>query len=158
MAAAVLAVAAAALAVAAPRGDGAARDGAERVTASGAAPGRQVAVGDPSGPRRPRPERRPGDVVAAPVRIADAAAARLLRPGDRVDVLAAAGSKATVIARGARVAKVPGSPRSAAGEVTLDDEATGGSDGALVVLTVPRTTATALAGASVTSRLAVTLW
>ncbi|WP_431042613.1 hypothetical protein ACQUSR_12280 [Streptomyces sp. P1-3] len=158
MAAAVLTVAAAALAVGAPQENGAAPGGTEPVTGAGSAPGRQPAVGGPSEPHRPNPQRRPGDLVAAPVRIADAAAAQLLRPGDRVDVLAAAGSKATLIARGARVAKVPGNPRSTAGGMAADREAAVDGDGALVVLTVPRTTATALAGASVTSRLAVTLW
>jgi Flp pilus assembly protein CpaB len=88
--------------------------------------------------------------VAAPVRIADAATVRLLRPGDRVDVIAAgetaAGGEARVVARGARVAKVP--------------EAAGGPEGsgALVVLAVPRATAARLAGAGATARLAVTLW
>lgn len=90
-------------------------------------------------------------LVSAPVRIADAATVRLLRPGDRVDVIAApdssvsGGGTARVVAAGARVAEVP-----RAGETPLDG-------GALVVLSVPRSTATALAGAGVTSRLAVTL-
>ncbi|MGW0705962.1 hypothetical protein ACWD4G_08340 [Streptomyces sp. NPDC002643] len=87
--------------------------------------------------------------VAAPVRIADGATVRLLRPGDRVDVIAAeesaaAGGTARVIARGARVTEVP------AADAT--------ESGALIVLSVPRTTAAKLAGAGVTSRLAVTLW
>ncbi|MFJ1974505.1 hypothetical protein ACIO93_38425 [Streptomyces sp. NPDC087903] len=88
-------------------------------------------------------------MVAAPVRIADGATVRLLRPGDRVDVIAAeepvAGGEARLVARGARVTKVP---------ETLDDASDGG---ALVVLSVPRSTATRLAGASATARLAVTL-
>ncbi|WP_406861443.1 hypothetical protein ABZO31_13665 [Streptomyces sp. HUAS MG47] len=90
-------------------------------------------------------------LVSAPVRIADAATVRLLRLGDRVDVIAAANSPtgeetaARVIATGARVAGVP-----RPGETRSDD-------GALVVLSVPRSTATVLAGASVTSQLAVTL-
>lgn len=85
--------------------------------------------------------------VSVPVRIADADAARLLRHNDRVDVIAAtAGSnRARVVARCGRVAHVAKS----------GDTVT--SDGALVVLTVPRDTATALAGSSATSRLAVTL-
>ena len=86
--------------------------------------------------------------VAAPVRIADAATVRLLRPGDRVDVIAAGGpaadGDARVVARGARVAKVP---------EAVDD----GRSGALVVLSVPRSTAARLVGASATARLAVTL-
>ncbi|MFG2520679.1 RcpC/CpaB family pilus assembly protein [Streptomyces sp. NPDC048527] len=105
--------------------------------------------------------------VSAPVRIADAAAVRLLRPGDRVDVVAAGagadagageaqgsgGQGGRVVAAGARVSSVPessGSPGSA------DDAAAEG--GALVVLSVPRATAARLAGAGATSRLAVTLW
>ncbi|WP_349775372.1 hypothetical protein [Streptomyces vilmorinianum] len=96
-------------------------------------------------------------LVSAPVRIADAATVRLLRPGDRVDVIAAppnaplgmggnaGGGEARVIAAGARVADVP-----RADETRPDG-------GALVVLSVPRSTATALAGAGITSRLAVTL-
>ncbi|MGW4160492.1 hypothetical protein [Streptomyces sp. NPDC004788] len=90
-------------------------------------------------------------LVSAPVRIADAATVRLLRPGDRVDVIAApnapmgAGGEARVVASGARVAEVPqpGDPRA--------------DGGALIVLSVPRPTATALAGAGITSQLAVTL-
>ncbi|MGW4537440.1 hypothetical protein ACWEOP_06140, partial [Streptomyces chartreusis] len=87
--------------------------------------------------------------VSAPVRIADGATVRLLRPGDRVDVIAAqetaTGGDARVVARGARVTKVP-EPLDAAVE-----------GGALVVLSVPRATAARLAGASATARLAVTL-
>ncbi|MEU6005971.1 hypothetical protein [Streptomyces sp. NPDC047453] len=88
--------------------------------------------------------------VIAPVRIADAATVRLLRPGDRVDVIAAedpaTGGQARVVAHGARVAKVP---------EPVDDVAGGG---ALVALSVPRSTAAGLTGASATARLAVTLW
>ncbi|WP_225099192.1 hypothetical protein [Streptomyces sp. CoH27] len=91
----------------------------------------------------------PVDVVTAPVRIADAATVRLLRPGDRVDVIAAedpsAGGVAKVLARGVRVTKVP-------------EPLEGGTEsGALVVLSVPRSAAARLVGASATARLAVTL-
>ncbi|MFI5685946.1 hypothetical protein [Streptomyces sp. NPDC051636] len=92
---------------------------------------------------------RAADLVTAPVRIADAATVRLLRPGDRVDVIAAedpaAGGDARVVARGARVTKVP---------QALDG---GAESGALVVLAVPRPAAARLVGASATARLAVTL-
>ncbi|GGU13483.1 hypothetical protein [Streptomyces lateritius] len=94
----------------------------------------------------------PVRLVSAPVRIADAATVRLLRPGDRVDVIAApnssmgGGGTARVVATGARVAEIP-----PVGETRPDG-------GALVVLSVPRTAATALAGAGVTSQLAVTLY
>ncbi|MGW0120960.1 hypothetical protein [Streptomyces sp. NPDC003327] len=89
--------------------------------------------------------------MSAPVRIADAETVRLLRPGDRVDVIAAttsptgAAGDARVVAKGARVADVP-----RPGEARPDG-------GALVVLSVPRPTAAALAGAGITSQLAVTL-
>jgi hypothetical protein len=86
--------------------------------------------------------------VSAPVRIADAATVRLLRSGDRVDVIAATdggSGEATVLARGARVTKVP---------EPVDGDAAGG---ALVVVSVPRATAHRLAGAAATARLAVTL-
>jgi hypothetical protein len=94
-------------------------------------------------------QRRAVELVTAPVRIADAATVRLLRPGDRVDVIAAeesaVGGDARVVARGARVTKVP-EPLDGAAE-----------SGALVVLSVPRSAAARLAGASATARLAVTL-
>jgi hypothetical protein len=83
------------------------------------------------------------------VRIADAAAVRLLRPGDRVDVLAGA----RVVAAGAPVLSVPdvpGVPGAGAGD--------GSGEGALVVLSVPRETARTLAGAATaTTPLAVTI-
>jgi hypothetical protein len=90
-----------------------------------------------------RPSERKGDpaLVRAPVRIADAGVVELLRPGDRVDVLAAA----RVVASGARVVTVPEGDGGALG------------DGALVVLSVPRSTAAALAGASARSPLTVAL-
>lgn len=89
-------------------------------------------------------ERRAVEMVTAPVRIADAATVRLLRRGDRVDVVAAdTGGEARVVAAGVRVTEVP--------EVDATET------GALVVLSVPRATAARLAGASTTSRLAVTL-
>jgi Flp pilus assembly protein CpaB len=100
----------------------------------------------------PTPQRRPAtELVSAPVRIADAATVRLLRPGDRVDVIASANSpvgedfEAKVVASGVRVAEVP-----EAGEDSADG-------GALVVLSVSRTTAAKLAGAGASSRLAVTV-
>jgi hypothetical protein len=92
------------------------------------------------------------EVVSAPVRIADAETVRLLRRGDRIDVIASpnspgggGSSRAEVVAAGVRVAEVP-----EPGETSADG-------GALVVLSVPRATAAQLAGAGATSRLAVTL-
>ncbi|MFH8340045.1 hypothetical protein [Streptomyces sp. AM6-12] len=100
-------------------------------------------------PATPPGPPRPVGLVAAPVRIADAAAVRLLRPGDRVDVVAAqdpsAGGGVRVLARGVRVTRVP-EPADA-----------GAESGALVVLAVPRALAPGLVGASATARLAVTL-
>jgi hypothetical protein len=89
--------------------------------------------------------------VLAPVRIADVAAARLLEPGDVVDVLAVpAGrvrggreaARVRVVARRARVAEVPAG--AAAG-------------GALLVLAVRPGTAAELAGAGAAGDLAV-IW
>ncbi|WP_436319066.1 hypothetical protein [Streptomyces virginiae] len=85
-------------------------------------------------------------MVSAPVRIADAATVRLLRPGDRVDVVAAERAQPPrVVAAGARVAEVPVAEQGA------------GDGGALVVLSVPRETARALVGAGALTPLAVTL-
>ncbi|WP_416973847.1 hypothetical protein [Streptomyces sp. 4F14] len=89
------------------------------------------------------------ETVSAPVRIADAETVRLLRPGDRVDVVASGETGAggvRVVARGALVSKVP-EPLGASAD-----------GGALVVLAVPRGAAERLAGAGVSERLAVTLW
>jgi hypothetical protein len=138
-----LAVTAAALVAAGPRQ-------APDPPRGGPARGHPVTAAD--GTRERRAAGR--DTVIAPVRIADAATVRLLRPGDRVDVIAAedpaAGGAVRVVARGARVAKVPEPVDGPAGY------AAGG--GALVALRVPRSTAARLAGASATARLAVTLW
>ncbi len=136
-----LAVTAAALVAAGPRDTDRSRGHPEPATAAGT----PAASG---GDDRPVRQRRAGATVTAPVRIADAATVRLLRPGDRVDVIAAeetvSGGEARVVARGARVTEVPEPPD--------------GDGGALVVLSVPRDTAAGLAGASATARLAVTVW
>ncbi|MFF9900541.1 RcpC/CpaB family pilus assembly protein [Streptomyces longispororuber] len=140
-AAAGLAMTAAALVAAGP-GD------AERTRPGGSAA--SVTTTDTDAGGRDRARRAPR-LVTAPVRIADAATARLLRPGDRVDVVAAEdpamGGRGAprVVASAARVTEVP---------EAADGTAEGG---ALVVLSVPRETAARLAGASATARLAVTL-
>lgn len=136
-----LAVTATALVAAGPRGS----DGAR-----GHPRAQPPAHATPVSGEQPVRTRRAVGAVTAPVRIADAATVRLLRPGDRVDVIAAeetvSGGDARVVARGARVTKVP-------------EPLEGANDGgALVVLSVPRGTAARLAGASATARLAVTLW
>ncbi|MFF1480973.1 hypothetical protein ACFVYD_26060 [Streptomyces sp. NPDC058301] len=136
-----LAVAAAVLTASGAHGSGRPDPGAAGVAGPGA-----------HGPVAPRPARKAAavEVVSAPVRIADAETVRLLRPGDRVDVIAAAdspsggASPARVVASGARVTDVP-RPRGPSSD-----------EGALVVLSVPRATATTLAGAGATSRLVVT--
>ncbi|MFF5565963.1 hypothetical protein ACFY7Z_05295 [Streptomyces sp. NPDC012623] len=101
-----------------------------------------VAAGPPAVRRRAQ---RPPGTVSAPVRIADAATVRLLRRGDRVDVIAGVGgeTEARVVASCVRVEEIPVAQESAA------------DGGALIVLSVPRDTAAALAGASATTRLAV---
>ncbi|MGW1465518.1 hypothetical protein ACWCPT_14415 [Streptomyces sp. NPDC002308] len=124
----------------------------------GAAEGRAAGV---AGPERARP---PVRLVSAPVRIADAATVRLLRPGDRVDVISApaSGGDARVVARDVRVTRVPGPP---AGGVPGPEAAptdwpppSGAGDpggGALVMLSVSRETAVALAGAHASGELLV---
>lgn len=89
-------------------------------------------------------------IVASPVRLVDLEVAALLRPGDRVDILAATegASSAAVVAPGALVLAVP----------------LGRSDGSqpaeplgLVVLAVDRDTASRLAAAAAASVLTATL-
>ncbi|MFD6278495.1 RcpC/CpaB family pilus assembly protein [Streptomyces sp. NPDC060209] len=104
----------------------------------------------------PGPERRAVRLVSAPVRIADAATVGLLRPGDRVDVIAAVDgdAEARVVARDVRVAEVPRGAGDA--EVSFPEGGgAGAGSGALVVLSVERRTAAALAGAGAVGRLAV---
>ncbi len=84
---------------------------------------------------------------AVPLRLADAGSAVLVRPGDRVDVLAAPtsgpASVASAVATGVQVLAVPGAAADA--------------DGALVVLATTPGVAARLAAAAVTSRLSVTV-
>jgi pilus assembly protein CpaB len=102
-------------------------------------------------------------LVATPVRIADAGAAGLLRPGDVVDVLAAdtgeqGSAAASRIAEAVRVLTVPRS--SDEGTVGTGPGAGLGADlgdGALVVLATSSDVAARLARAAVTARLSVTL-
>ena len=92
-------------------------------------------------------------LVAVPVRIGDPGAVRLLRVGDRVDVLAAdprggdGGSGATTVGSDVPVLALPRAPSGGDGLV----------QGALVVLAVPRAEAARLAQAAVTSFLSVVL-
>ncbi|MDP9240797.1 MAG: flagellar biosynthesis protein FlgA, partial [Actinomycetota bacterium] len=82
--------------------------------------------------------------VAAPVRIADAGVVHLLRPGDRVDVIAA-GEGARVVASDVPVVAVP----APSGD--------GAAEGALVVLAASPAVAARLVGIASTARLALTV-
>ncbi|MET9551293.1 hypothetical protein [Streptomyces sp. NPDC006645] len=140
-----LVVTAVALAAAGASGPGDAAGAEDRAEAAA-----RAAAGGASGAAA-QPGAAKERLVTAPVRIADVATVRLLRPGDRVDVIAAAHSPggeesdARVLATGARVESVPRA---------LESPADGG---ALVLLTVARDVAAELAGAGTNSRLAVTL-
>lgn len=142
-----LAVTAAALAASGAGGPEVAAGAEERAASRAAASG----GGAPGAGATAQPGALKTRLVTAPVRIADMATVRLLRPGDRVDVIAAAHSPsgeesdARVVATGALVESVPRTPESTA------------DGGALVLLTVARDVAAELAGASTNSRLAVTL-
>ena len=89
-------------------------------------------------------------LVAVPVRIGDPGAVRLLRVGDRIDVLAAdpqAKTSAAVVGRDVPVLAVP----------RADDSTPGLTNGALVVLGLPPSAARTVAQASVSSVLSVVL-
>ena len=90
-------------------------------------------------------------LVAVPVRIGDPGAVRLLRVGDRVDLLAAdpqGRSSARLVGRDVPVLAIPRGG---------DDQPGQTNGGALVVVGVPDTTAPDLAQAAVTSYLSVVL-
>lgn len=98
-------------------------------------------------------------LVATPVRFADADAARLLQPGDHVDVLAARAPEAglpeeaspaaaDLVAADVAVVALPTAPSDSTSSV-----ADGSSGGALVVLATTPTQARLLAQAAVTSKL-----
>jgi Flp pilus assembly protein CpaB len=87
------------------------------------------------------------DAVAVPVRITDADAARLLRPGDHVDVFAGGtgDTAASTLARDAVVVLVP------------EPDPDVGLDGALVLLATDSRTARRLATSAASSRITATL-
>jgi pilus assembly protein CpaB len=93
--------------------------------------------------------------VAAPVRIADAESAALLRPGDVVDLLAAAAApdaptgEARLVASGVRVLLAPRQQRSGL--------TAGLGNGALLLVATSSSTAARLAAAAATDRLSVVL-
>jgi hypothetical protein len=121
-------------------------------SARGAAP--RGSSAPPRGPAPAAKQYRPQEtVVRAPVRIADAAVARLVHPGSRVDVLAAG----KVVAAGAPVVSVPADPDAGLTSVAGIARGDAGQVGALIVVSVPRRTAAALSGAAASSPLAVAL-
>ncbi|MFB8029895.1 RcpC/CpaB family pilus assembly protein [Streptomyces sp. NPDC056465] len=119
--------------------------------------GGEKGAGAAPGDAPPGPARRPVELVAAPVRIADAETVGLLRPGDRVDVIASVDgdTDARVVARDVRVAQVPRGAVAGEPSFPAADGGAGPGSGALVVLSVRRDTAAALAGAGASGRLAV---
>jgi Flp pilus assembly protein CpaB len=90
------------------------------------------------------------DQVAVPVRIADAAAARLLHPGDRIDVLAGPATETADLGT-----RLPARLVAAGVSVLAVPKESPGEDGALIVLATDRTQATELAEAG--PRLSVTI-
>lgn len=107
-----------------------------------------------------------GGLVAVPLRIADPGVVGLLRPGDRVDVIAApvdpGGGEARVLAWGLTLLAIPEGPRpggpwgwSGTGAGTAELGSSG--DGGLLVLAATLPVAVDLAGAAVAARLSVVL-
>jgi pilus assembly protein CpaB len=99
---------------------------------------------------------------ATPVRLADEAAASLVRAGDTVDVLAAYGgdgaaaASASVVASGVRVLVAP-TPASGASGSLLGGVSASTASGAVLVLATTPTQALDLARASAGARLSVAL-
>jgi len=91
--------------------------------------------------------------VTAPLRLADAEVAALVRPGDRVDVLAAEpeAAAAAVVARRVRVLTVP-APAEDSGLGS-----TAGGEGALLLVEVPADVAARLAQAAVSASISIVL-
>lgn len=89
--------------------------------------------------------------VIATVRLTDPGQAALVRPGDRVDVIASEGPRSGVVARNVRVVTVP----EATGDPGL--LGTGESGSALLLVETDEATATALAQAATGSRLSLVL-
>lgn len=100
--------------------------------------------------------------VAAPVRVGDASAVALLRPGDVVDLVAAAPTAASdpTAVTGPAASRAPRA-RTLASRVTVlavpTSERAFSADGALLLVAVDPETALALAGAAVSARLSVVL-
>lgn len=89
-------------------------------------------------------------MVAAPVRIGDAAAVGLLKVGDLIDVLAAdpqGGAAATLVAAAAPVISIP-TPRAGPSSI---------AEGGLIVIAIPDSTAHSLAAAGVSRYLSIVI-
>ncbi|MEY9213873.1 Flp pilus assembly protein CpaB [Thermobifida halotolerans] len=97
------------------------------------------------------------DLVAAPVRLADADAVALLRPGSRIDVLAAVGDPlaAGFAGDGAVAARTIVADRPVVAVPSADPAA--GEAGALVVLAVTEEEARSLAGHAGAGRLSIAI-
>ncbi|WP_116246109.1 Flp pilus assembly protein CpaB [Nocardiopsis sp. FIRDI 009] len=94
------------------------------------------------------------DLVAVPVRVADAGAVDLLSPGNRVDVLAATGHGDPHRPRTRPAEEVAGDRPVLA---VPDGDRPGGESGALLVIAATPGEARALAGHAATSRLSITI-
>ncbi|MCY9785925.1 Flp pilus assembly protein CpaB [Nocardiopsis sp. EMB25] len=94
------------------------------------------------------------DLVAVPVRVADAGAVDLLSPGSRVDVLAATGYGDPHRPRARPAREVAGDRPVLA---VPDEDRRGGESGALLVIAATPGEARALAGHAATSRLSITI-
>jgi Flp pilus assembly protein CpaB len=92
-------------------------------------------------------------LVAAPVRIGDAEAVRLLRVGDRIDLLAAdpQGAAAEVIATDVPIIALPGAQRSS------DFPSSDGTGGALIVVAMTAETALRVAESGVSSFISMVI-
>jgi pilus assembly protein CpaB len=115
---------------------------AGRVLAGAATSGEPLTRARLVGPENTRLAAGEGDAVAVPVRLADPAVADLLTPGVRVDIVSA--NADAVLA-------------SAATVITVLAETGSVKQGRLVVLAMPRDTATRVAAASLGQEVTVTL-
>lgn len=102
---------------------------------------------------------QPPGQVGAPVRVADPAAAVLVAPGDRVDVLLATEGRAdaAVVVRAATVLARPLGAATGGGLLGSADTSAADSGGGLLVLAVSSAEAAALAGAAARGPLSITL-
>lgn len=124
-----------------------------RVLAGAASRGEPVTRARLVGPENSHLATGDPDAVAVPVRLADPEVAALLTPGARVDVVTSApegGSGAVLLAADATVVTVRANERP-------DAVQPGAQPGRLVVIAVPRESATRLASVSLEQPVAVTL-